>query len=125
MSQIQQITDTLKQLLREQKVTYKDLADHLDLSEANIKRIFSNCSFSLERLEQICDVIDLNLSDLFVLSEKAQQTITELSLEQEQELVANPKLLLVAVCVRDGWSFSEIINHRTIFFNIFKVSYLS
>lgn len=114
MSQIQQITDTLKQLLREQKVTYKDLAEHLDLSEANIKRIFSNCSFSLERLEQICNIIDLNLSDLFVLSEKAQQTITELSLEQEQELVANPKLLLVAVCVRDGWSFSEIINHYDI-----------
>ncbi len=30
------------------------------------------------------------------------------------ELLANPKLLLAAVCVRDGWRFSEIIKHYNI-----------
>jgi len=30
------------------------------------------------------------------------------------ELLANPKLLLAAVCVRDGWRFSEIIKHYDI-----------
>jgi len=114
MSQIKQVTLTLKQLLKQQKVTYRDIATHLELSEANIKRVFASYSFSLARLEQICNFINISLSDLFILSEKQQQQLTELTIEQEQELIDNPKLLLVAVCVRDSWSFEEIINHYDI-----------
>lgn len=114
MSQILQVTETLKVLLKQNKITYREIAEHLSLSEANIKRIFANRSFSLERLEQICNFIDINLSDLFVLSDKQQQTLSQLSLEQEQELIDNPKLLLVAVCVRDGWTFDEVIDHYEI-----------
>ena len=114
MSQISQITQTLKSLLRQRKITYRDVAAHLGLSEANIKRVFANRSFSLERLEQICNFIDLTLSDLFALAEKQQQQLSELTLEQEQELIDNPKLLLVAVCVRDAWTFEEIIEHYDI-----------
>ena len=77
----------------------------------NSKRVFATNSFSLERLEQICNIINLTLSDLFALSEKQQHHLTELTLEQEQELIEDPKLLLVAVCVRDYWRFEEIIDH--------------
>lgn len=114
MSQISDVTETLKQLLKQQKVTYRMLADALNLSEANIKRVFANQSFTLQRLADICQVIDLSLSDLFALSEKQKQTLSQLTLEQEQELIDNPKLLLVAVCVRDGWTFAEIIKHYQI-----------
>lgn len=114
MSQIKQISNTLKQLLRQHKVTYRMIAQELSMSEANIKRVFAKNSFSLERLEQVCNIINLTLSDLFTLSEKQQQQLTELTLEQEQELIENPKLLLVAVCVRDYWRFEEIIEHYEI-----------
>ena len=114
MSQIKQITTTLKQLLKQHKITYRMIADELQMSEANIKRVFATNSFSLERLEQVCNIINLNLSDLFSLSEKQQLQLTELTLEQEQELIENPKLLLVAVCVRDYWRFEEIIEHYDI-----------
>ncbi len=114
MSQIQQVTATLKQLLRQHKITYRDIASHLQMSEANIKRVFANSNFSLVRLEQICQFININLSDLFAISEREQQQLTELSFEQEQELIENPKLLLVAVCVRDAWRFDEIISHYDI-----------
>jgi len=114
MSQIKQISNTLKQLLKQHKITYRIIAQELEMSEANIKRVFATNSFSLERLEQICNIIHLTLSDLFALSEKQQQQLTELTLEQEQELIENPKLLLVAVCVRDYWSFEEIIEHYEI-----------
>jgi len=111
LSQIKQVANTLKQLLKQQKMTYRLVAQELAMSEANIKRVFATNNFSLERLEQICNVINLSLSDLFALSEKQQQQLTELTLEQEQELIENPKLLLVAVCVRDYWRFEEIIEH--------------
>ena len=115
MSQIKQVTDTLKLLLKQHSITYRHIADVLDMSEANIKRVFANHSFSLERLEQICNIINLTLSDLFALSAKQQQEkITELTLEQEQELIDNPKLLLMAVLVRDYWKFKEIIEHYDI-----------
>ncbi|ACE84357.1 helix-turn-helix domain-containing protein [Cellvibrio japonicus] len=110
MSQISTLCDTLKQLLKSRKLTYKDLATGLSLSEANIKRIFSSQSFTLERLEQICHVLEISLSDLFMLNAQREHRISQLTEEQEEELIRDPKLLLVAVRVRDGWTFQEIID---------------
>ena len=45
---------------------------------------------------------------LCVLIEKQKDKLVQLSPEQEQELVDDVKLFLVAACVRDGWSFDEI-----------------
>lgn len=114
MSQIKQVTDTLKLLLKQNKMTYRDVAQRLVMSEANVKRLFASRSFSLQRLEDICQLLQLSLSDLFSMVEKSQEQLTELTLEQEQELIDNPKLLLVAVCVRDAWSFDDIIEHYDI-----------
>lgn len=114
MSQIPTICDTLKALLRERGITYRELAGALAMSEANVKRMFSQCSLSLARLEDICAVLQLTLHDFFLLSDSAEAKVTQLSPEQEQHLVDCPSLCLVAVCVRDGWSFDEIIEHYRI-----------
>jgi DNA-binding Xre family transcriptional regulator len=114
VSQITTLCDTLKQLLKARNLTYKDLAQALELSEANIKRIFSSQSFTLERLEQICGLLELSLSDLFLLNTQKEHRLTQLTQEQEEELIADKKLLLVAVCARDGWSFNDIISHYQI-----------
>jgi len=114
VSQITTLCDTLKQLLKARNITYKDLAQALDLSEANIKRIFSNQSFTLERLEQICGLLELSFSDLFLLNTQKEHRLTQLTQEQEEELIGDKKLLLVAVCARDGWSFNDMITHYQI-----------
>lgn len=114
MSQISLVYDTLKQCLREQRVTYRQLAKQLGVSEASVKRNFSLQAFSLDKLEQICEYLKLSLSDLFTMSQKQQDKISQLSEEQELKLLANPKLLLAAVCVKDGWSFSALIKHYDI-----------
>ena len=114
MSQVKQISQTLKKILRQQHVTYKQIADQLDMSEANIKRIFSTDNFSLERLEKICQLVNLTLSDFFQLLDKQQERITQLTSEQEKELVSDTKLFLVAVCVRDAWRFDDIISYYQI-----------
>ncbi|MEC4090772.1 helix-turn-helix transcriptional regulator [Pseudoalteromonas rubra] len=111
MSQIPMITSTLKQLLKQHKLTYKEVANALDMSEANVKRVFASEQFSLQRLEQICDLMQLSLADLFALGEQKQSLISQLTQAQEQELMEKPKLFLVAVCVRDGWQFEDIISH--------------
>jgi DNA-binding Xre family transcriptional regulator len=114
MSQISLVYDTLKQCLREQRITYRQLANTLDVSEASVKRNFSLQAFSLDKLEQICESLQLSLSDLFQLSQAQQEKISQLSEEQELTLLENPKLLLAAVCVRDGWGFEELITHYDI-----------
>lgn len=114
MSQVKQVIQTLKQLLREQGITYARLATELNLSEASIKRCFSQGSFSLERIEQIGDVMGMTLSDVFLRVSQQQSKVSQLSDSQEKELLANPKLLLAAVCVRDGWQFDDIIAHYDI-----------
>ncbi|WP_199611092.1 helix-turn-helix domain-containing protein [Flocculibacter collagenilyticus] len=114
MSQIKQITATLKHLLKQQHLTYKDVAEHLELSEANIKRVFANEQFSLQRLEQICELLNLSLCDLFSLCEQQQPLLSQLTPEQEKELIDNKKLFLVAVSVRDGWQFNDIITQYEI-----------
>ncbi|MDO6693625.1 helix-turn-helix transcriptional regulator [Aliiglaciecola sp. 3_MG-2023] len=114
MSQIGQVSKTLKQLLKQHQITYRALADKLAMSEANIKRIFSTNSFTLERLEEICDILQMSLSDLFVVAQQQTEKLSQLTEEQELQLLADPKLLLVAVCVRDSWKFNELIEHYDI-----------
>ncbi|GAA6183710.1 helix-turn-helix transcriptional regulator [Aliiglaciecola sp. NS0011-25] len=114
MSQIGLVSKTLKQLLKQQQVTYRDLAQKLAMSEANIKRIFSTNSFTLERLEEICDVLQISLSDLFSVAQQQTDKLSQLTVEQEKQLLADPKLLLVAVCVRDSWTYNELIEHYDI-----------
>ena len=114
MSQLTDVCESLKALLKQQHITYKALAEQLKMSEANIKRMFSLNQFTLARLEQICTVLNISLSDLFILVEKQKKKISQLTPEQELELVSDVKLILVAACVRDGWSFDEIITHYQI-----------
>ncbi|MCP4864723.1 MAG: helix-turn-helix transcriptional regulator [Alteromonas sp.] len=114
MSQIKQVTQRLKQLLKEQGMTYKSLSEQLQLSEASIKRCFSQQSFTLERLEQVCEALGLTLSDVFIQVAQTQPRVSQLSEAQERELLENPRLLLAAVCVRDGWQFNEIIDYYDI-----------
>jgi hypothetical protein len=84
------------------------------MSEANVKRMFSLKQFSLARLEEICQAAGLSLSDLFLLVESQKKKLVHLTPEQEQELIDDTKLFLVAACVRDGWRFDEIIHHYQI-----------
>lgn len=114
MAQTDALIDTLKQALKTRRITYAEVARRLDMSEANVKRMFASRRFTLERLEQVCKLLGMELSDLFQLYEESRQRITQLTLEQEQELVSNVKLLLVAVSVRNRLSFDDIVSNYDI-----------
>lgn len=109
MSQTRLIIDTLKQELRKQGVTYKQVAKELDLSEASVKRLFSENSFTLARLGQVCRLLNIEVSDLIQQMEKNLDLTTHLTLEQEKELVADTKLLLMAHFLENKLEFSDII----------------
>ena len=112
MAQTSQLIEALKKALKAHGLTYADTARHLNLSEASVKRLFSQKRFTLQRLDQICQLIGLEISDLVrMLNEEAATQISGLSLEQEREIVADLELLLVTVCVLNRWTLEEIIDY--------------
>ena len=114
MAQITELIAVLKTELKRYGLTYAEVAQRLDMSEANVKRLFASRRFTLDRLAEICQLMDLELSDLFQLYEASRQRISQLSIEQEEELVGDYKLLLVAVSVRNQLSFEEIVKNYAI-----------
>ena len=64
MEQTHQLIDTLKKELRRVGKTYADVAKELDLSEASVKRLFSERNFSLYRLEKTCTLIGIDMAEL-------------------------------------------------------------
>lgn len=108
MSQAAVIVVALKQILKEARVTYRDIAKALDMSEASIKRMFASHQFSLQRLDRICELAGVEISDLMRRVESERQII-QLTREQEEELVADTKLLLVAISVVNQVSFTDIL----------------
>lgn len=111
MKQTQQLLDTLKQQLRAQGKTYRCLAAHLALSEASVKRLFSERTFTLERLEQACDFIGLDIGELAALSRAAQARLQALTRAQEAEIAEDTALLLVAISVINGFSFNDLLDY--------------
>ena len=109
--QTEALIDILKKTLRNQRMTYADIATGLNMSEANVKRMFASNRLTLDRLEAICQLMKMELSDLFQLYQESRQRITQLTIEQEKELISDTKLLLVAVCVRNRLNFEDIVSH--------------
>ena len=109
MARSKKLISTLKKELRQQGITYKQVAVALNLSEASIKNMFAKSHFSLERIDRICELLDIELSDLAKLAENDSTTISQLPIELEKELISDMQLLLVAYCVTNYWSLEDII----------------
>lgn len=108
MAQRLPIVAELKRALKERGLTYAHVARRLKLSEASVKRLFSRADFSLERLDEICDLLRLELSDLVTSMRERLTPVTRLSLAQEREIVGDPRLLLMTWLVLNRWRIEEI-----------------
>lgn len=108
MAQTTALIDALKQVLKEQSITYRQVAEHLDMSLASVKRLFSEKQFSLKRLDSVCGMAGVEITDLARRVEQGRH-ISQLTLEQEEQLVVDERLLIVAVSAVNKWSYQEIL----------------
>lgn len=111
MPQVSALITTIKQELKASGKTYADVAHTLELSEASVKRLFSEHNFTLQRVESICGLIGIQFTELVQKMAQQQQSPTQLSLEQEKEVAADIVLLLVAVSIINGFSFEDLLTH--------------
>ena len=111
MSQYDDIVQTLKSFIRKRGLTYKDLAKRLNLSHSSVKRIFSDQNFTLERLVQICKILDIEVAELFHATKRQDITKHELTLAQEQFLANNPSLFILFYLLLNEWHLNDILAH--------------
>lgn len=109
MSQHKAIVQAVKNELKRRGKTYQNLAQGLALSESTVKRMFALNTLSLERLDQICDFLEMEITELVHSIEQNRKRIERLSVGQERELVSDTKLLLVAISLLNKFTYSEIL----------------
>lgn len=109
MAQTIHLIEALKQALKAAKLTYADVARGLGVSEATVKRMFSKGDFTLYRLQQVCDLLRLEVSDLAELAAQSAEPFTSLTPAQEEALLGNPKLMLMTFLVLSHWQFADIV----------------
>jgi len=109
-----QLLKTLRKQLRAQKITYEQVARHLKVSLATVKRLFGSGDVTLSRLEAICELAGLQLSELVDTMASEKPLVSELSPEQERELAGNPKLLLMCYLLINRWELADVTRLFTI-----------
>lgn len=114
MAQASAVVDVLKRELKARGLTYAVVAQRIGMSEASVKRMFSTCNFTLERIDQICAAAGIEFTELTRDFNREQNLLTQLTEKQEREIVDDPKLFLVAVSVLNLMRFDDIVATYTL-----------
>ncbi|MCH2189425.1 MAG: helix-turn-helix domain-containing protein [Gammaproteobacteria bacterium] len=111
MATTQQLIKNIKRELKRQGINYSMLANKVGVSESAIKKMFAKGNFSLDRLDQIFEVLDVDLLEMVENVNHQQNMIDKLTVSQEARLVKDQKLLMVAYAAINFWSVEDIL-HR-------------
>ena len=114
MSSPEHLFQVLRAEMRAMGVTYKLLAQRIGMSESSVKRIFAQKDMTLTRLAQICKAAGIAMEDVLRKAADAAPQADTLTLAQERSLVADPKLLLVAICCLGNWGIEQILDTYTL-----------
>lgn len=112
MAQTDSLIKTLKKQLKAQGKTYADVAAALDLSEASVKRLFAEQNFTLLRLEKICQLLGMDFVELVQAMSDERNNVAQLSREQEHEIVSDLLLLMVTVCLINGYRYEDLFTQH-------------
>jgi AraC-like DNA-binding protein len=109
MSSTRDLIDALKAELKTAGVTYADLAAHLGMAESSVKRMFSQADMPLSRVDEVLRVLRMDFAELARRVADAAPQRRELTEAQEQAVVADRRLLLVAICCLSQWTAEQIL----------------
>jgi DNA-binding Xre family transcriptional regulator len=108
MSTTASLIAVLKDELKNAGYTYAKLAPRLGMAESSVKRMFAKADMPLSRIDEICTVLKIDFAELARRVADAKPLLAELTLAQEQAVVSDRKLLLVAICVLSQWTLDQI-----------------
>ncbi|QPF71707.1 XRE family transcriptional regulator [Roseateles sp. DAIF2] len=106
----QTLIEIIKAELKSRGLSYADVARELALSESAVKRMFApGGEMPLSRVDELCRVLQTDFAALTQRLGERRQLRRELTLAQERAVLADPKLLLTAICCLSHWSFEQIV----------------
>ena len=108
MSTSADLVTVLKKELKSAQMTYADLALALGMAESSVKRMLSRGDMPLSRIDEICRALKIDFADLAKRVAEMQPLLCSLNEAQEKAVVADKKLLLVAICVLSQWTLEQI-----------------
>lgn len=108
MSTTADLVTALKKELKAAQMTYADLAQALGMAESSVKRMLAQGDMPLSRVDAICRALKMDFADLARRVADAQPLLAQLTHAQEQAVVADRVLLLVAICVLSQWTLEQI-----------------
>lgn len=115
MPNTQSLVDLIKSRLKTAGLSYAEVARELDLSESSVKRMFgSGGEMPLSRIDELCRILRIDFAELARELAEAQPLRKELTLAQEKAVVADAKLLLIAICCLSQWTFEQIVESYAI-----------
>lgn len=114
MDQSSQLKQEIKRVLKARGMSYRELARAMRLSEASIKRMLAGGTLTLLRLDEICEVLDLDFFELARNSRRHAALPRELGIGQEEALARDARLLTVFHLLLNDWSAREILDEYAI-----------
>lgn len=110
MSSTQTLIEAIKAELKAQGLSYADVAQALQLSESSVKRMFAaGGEMPLSRVDALCHLLQTDFVELSARLAERQTLRMELTLEQERAVVADEKLLLMAICCLSQWTSEQVL----------------
>ncbi|MCG2585869.1 helix-turn-helix transcriptional regulator [Massilia sp. TS11] len=114
MSSPELVLHVLRSQLRAAGITYKALAERIGMSESSVKRMFAQKDMALSRLAQICKAAGIGMDEVLRGAAEVRPELDRLTAQQEKALVANPRLLLMAICCLGHWSLEQVTETYTL-----------
>ena len=114
MTNSKTLINNLKRELKRQGMSYADLAVKLDIAESTVKKMLAKGNFTLERLDQICNALGLELLDLVENVNDEVVRLSRFTVSQEQRLVDDIKLLMIAYAAINFWRLEDILHRYNI-----------
>ena len=108
MSTTADLVTALKKELKSAQMTYAQLAQALGMAESSVKRMLAKGDMPLSRVDAICRVLKIDFADLARQVADHQPLLKELTQAQEAAVVADKKLLLMAICVLSQWTLEQV-----------------
>ena len=104
------LVDSLKRALKAKGITYADIAKRIAMSEASVKRMFSQKNFTLQKLEAILHATGLDLVEIANAAHDESKLVSELSNRQEKEIISDPTLIVIAVSALNLLTLGQIVD---------------
>ena len=98
----------LKQQLKARRLTYRDVATQLKMSEATVKRYFSGKGVTIDVLQRMAEIVGFDLFSLVIVAQDQSATQHGLNMSQLAALKRRGPLRMLFFMMSAGWTPAQI-----------------